>query len=46
MQHSLKVENTLTHHHRAYNVLGTTQASFLATFKQQTWPEETLATVF
>ena len=28
-----KVENTPTHHSRVHNVLGTTQASFLAKFK-------------
>ena len=33
MQDSFKVENTPTHHHREYNVSGTTQASFLAKFK-------------
>ena len=33
MQHTLKVENIPTRHHRGHNVLGTIQASFLAKFK-------------
>ena len=36
MQHSLKVENTPTHHRSEYNVLGTIQTSFLDTFKATT----------
>ena len=33
MEDSLKVENTLAHHHGKHNVSGATQASFLAKVK-------------